>query len=564
MPLLPLLRSRFHTRPTHTHAQAPSSPRRAARHPLRAATCSALMVSAALLCATANANTVHKTPGKGRPTLHHFSHKAAVDVVVPPSDLPAPVALALARAHVPPSAISVLVVRAGSNQPVLEHNAQLAMSPASTMKLITTFSGLSLLGADYRWKTSAYAEGPVENGILHGNLYIVGTGDPKLVPEELIDLVQKIHAAGINGINGGLVLDKHNFDISTRDADAFDNEVRAPYNVGPDPLLYAFKSLSFSLSPAHGNTVAIDVTPPLDNLTIVNDLHITRGRCAGELVTPVITQDPDGSARAVFNGKYPLTCGVRETSSMAALGHSVFFSDGFLALWKQTGGTFQGHISEGTTPADARQIAVHESPVLSEIVRDINKFSNNVMARNLFLTIGETGGHGPSTLAGSAQQIEQFLHHDGLPMQDLVLENGSGLSHDERISAASMAGVLQTANASPVAQAYIDSLPIVGVDGTMRHRLVNSDVGGNAHIKTGTLNGVRAIAGYVGAANGDGYIVVSFINDPHAEEARAAHDALLEWVYNDASQLEQTHAAAMIKNTVPLKGEGVNQVSKPE
>ena len=559
MSLLPLLRSRFTTHPTQTCAQAPSSSRRAA-----AAACTALIVSAALLCTSANANTIHKTPGKGKPTLHHAPHKASAEVVVPPSDLPAPVALALARAHVPPSAISVLVVRAGSNQPVLEHNAQLAMSPASTMKLVTTCSGLSLLGVDYRWKTSAYAEGPVENGILHGNLYIVGTGDPKLVPEELIDLVQKIHAAGINGIDGALVLDKHNFDISTRDAGAFDDEVRAPYNVGPDPLLYAFKSLSFSLSPTHGNAVAIDVTPPLDNLTIVNDLHITRGRCVGELVTPVITQDPDGSARAIFNGKYPLTCGVRETSSMAALGQSVFFSDGFLALWKQTGGTFQGRISEGTTPVSAREVAVHESPVLSEIVRDINKFSNNVMARNLFLTIGEAGGHGPSTLAGSAQQIEQFLHRNGLPMQDLVMENGSGLSHDERISAASMAGLLQTANASPVAQAYIDSLPIVGVDGTMRHRLVNSGVDGNAHIKTGTLNGVRAIAGYVGAANGDGYIVVSFINDPHAEEARAAHDALLEWVYNDASQLEQTHAAAMIKNVVPAKGEGVSQVSKPE
>jgi len=440
----------------------------------------------------------------------------------------------------------------------------LPMSPASTMKLVTTFSGLSLLGPDYRWKTSAYATGQVENGILHGKLYIVGTGDPKLVPEELIDLVQKIHAAGINGIDGSLVLDKHNFDVSTRDAGPYDEDVLAPYNVGPDPLLYAFKSLSFTLSPGHGNTIAIDSTPPLDKLTIVNDLHLTRGRCVGALVTPVITQNTDGSAQAVFSGKYPLTCGARETSSMAALDHSTFFGDGFLALWKQTGGTFQGNVGEGPTPADARQVAVHESPVLSEIVRDINKFSNNVMARNLFLTISEAAGHNPATLAGSAQQIEQFLHRNGLPMQDLVLENGSGLSHDERISATSMASLLQTANASPVAQAYIDSLPIVGVDGTMRHRLINSGVDGNAHIKTGTLRDVRAIAGYVGAANGDGYIVVSFINDPHAEEARAAHDALLEWVYNEAPKFEQTHAAAMIKTTAPAKAESVNQASQAQ
>jgi len=493
--------------------------------------------------AAALATTTQKLPGQGRPSLHRQKHKPLAAVEVPPSVLPAPVALALARAHVPPSAISVLVVRAGSNKPVLEMNAQRAMSPASTMKLITTFSGLSILGPGYRWKTSAYAQGPVDNGILHGNLYIVGTGDPKLVPEELIDLVQKIHAAGITGVDGSLVLDKHNFDVSTRDAGPYDDEVLAPYNVGPDPLLYAFKSLSFTLSPEHGRAVAIDVIPPLDNLKIVNDLHLTNGRCVGEMVTPVVTQAADGSARAVFDGKYPLSCGERE-ANLAALDHSVFFADGFLALWKQTGGTFQGSISEGITPPDAREVAVHESPVLSDIVRDINKFSNNVMARNLFLTIGEVSGHKPSTLAGSAQQVEQFLHRSGLPMTDLVLENGSGLSHDERISAASMADLLQVANASPVAQAYVDSLPIVGVDGTMLNRLVNSGIEGNAHIKTGTLRDVRAIAGYVGTASGDGYIVVSFINDPHAEGARAAHDALLQWVYQDAPALDRGNTAS--------------------
>lgn len=489
----------------------------------------------------ASANTTQKTPGRGRPVFHHKRAPQAA-VAVPPSDLPAPVALALARAHVPPSAISVLVERVGSKQPVLEWNANQAMAPASTMKLVTTYSGLSLLGPDYRWKTAAYALGPVDNGILHGNLYIVGTGDPKLVPEELIDLVQKIHAAGITGIDGQLVLDKHNFDPSTRNAGPFDDETQAPYNVGPDPLLYAFKSLSFTVS-AHGRAVDIDVTPPLYKLRIVNDLHVTGGRCVGEAVTPVITEEPDGGAQAVFSGRFPIACGAQETN-LAALDHSTFFADGFLALWRQTGGTFQGSVSEGATPADAHEVAVHESPVLADIVRDINKFSNNVMARNLFLTIGEVKGRAPATLAGSAQQVEKFLHSEGLAMPDLVLENGSGLSRDERISATSMAALLQTANASPVAQAYIESLPIVGVDGTMRNRLVNMAIDGNAHIKTGTLRDVRSIAGYVGAENGDGYIVVSFINDPHAEAARAAHDALLQWVYQDAPGIDAARVAA--------------------
>ncbi len=492
--------------------------------------------------ADAMANTSQKTPGRGKPVFHLHKHAPRAAVQVPPSDLPAPVALALARAHVPPSAISVVVERAGSKQPVLEWNANQPMAPASTMKLVTTYSGLSLLGPDYRWKTAAYALGPVNNGVLHGNLYIVGTGDPKLVPEELIDLVQKIHAAGITGIDGQLVLDKHNFDPSTLEAGPFDDDVLAPYNVGPDPLLYAFKSLLFTVS-ARGNAVDIDVTPPLYKLRIVNDLRLTRGRCVGEAVTPVVTEQPGGGAEAVFSGRFPVTCGAQETN-LSVLDHSAFFADGFLALWQQTGGTFQGSVSEGTTPADAHEVAVHESPVLADIVRDINKFSNNVMARNLFLTIGEVKGHVPATLAESAQQVEQFLHSDGLTMPDLILQNGSGLSRDERISASSLAALLQAANASPVAQPYIASLPIVGVDGTMRNRLVNTGIEGNAHIKTGTLSNVRAIAGYVGSKNGDGYIVVSIINDPHAEAARAAHDALLEWVYQDGFEGDAARTAA--------------------
>jgi D-alanyl-D-alanine carboxypeptidase/D-alanyl-D-alanine-endopeptidase (penicillin-binding protein 4) len=200
-------------------------------------------------------------------------------------------------------------------------------------------------------------------------------------------------------------------------------------------------------------------------------------------------------------------------------------------LWRSAGGTFNGTTHEGPVPAGARLIAVHRGPVLGDIVRDINKFSNNVMARNLFLTIGAVADKPPATPKKSAEAIERFLHTQGLAMPELSLANGSGLSRDEHVSAQSLADLLQNANASPLAQVFVASLPIAGVDGTMRNRLRNEPVLGNAHIKTGTLNDVRAIAGYVAAENGQSYVVVSLINAPRAEQARAAHDALLEWVY---------------------------------
>ncbi|MFM0223384.1 D-alanyl-D-alanine carboxypeptidase/D-alanyl-D-alanine endopeptidase [Paraburkholderia dipogonis] len=452
--------------------------------------------------------------------------------------LPQSVMVGLQRAHVPLSSISVVVEKVGERTPILALNAGKPMMPASTMKLVTTYSGLSILGPDYRWRTSAYADGTIDaNGVLHGNLYIQGTGDPKLVPEELIDLVQKIHKAGITGIDGALVLDKRYFDPSTRDLPPFDDDATAPYNVGPDPLLYAFKSLSFTLTPSPDGSVAIDVLPALAQLQIDNQMHAVNGPCRGDAasVSPTVTPQPNGTVVASFNGDYSMRCGPR-TINVAVLDHSAFFAGGFLALWQQTGGTFSGATREGAVPVGAKLVATHQGPMLSDIVRDINKFSNNTMARNLFLTIGAAEEKGPATPAKAARAIEAFLRRDSIDMEYLTLDNGSGLSRDEHVTALALADLLQRANASPVAQVFVESLPIAGVDGTMRNRLTNQGAGGNAHIKTGTLRDVRAIAGYVASADGNSYVVVSLINDPHSEAARAAHDALLEWVYQGPSQ----------------------------
>lgn len=467
-------------------------------------------------------------PADAHKLLRHHAHAAPAQ-----AGLPVSVTSALKREGVPLSEISVVVERIGDSTPLVAINADTPMLPASTMKLVTTYAGLSMLGPDYRWRTSAYAEGSVDgHGVLHGNLYIQGTGDPKLVPEELIDLVDKIRQTGITGIDGALVLDKRFFDPSTRDAPPFDEDVTAPYNVGPDPLLYAFKSLTFTLTPSSGGNVAIDVIPALAQLQIDNSLRASPGACVGldSALTPSVTAQPNGVVDALFSGEYPVRCGQRRIN-VAVLDHSAFFAGGFLALWRSAGGTFNGTTHEGAVPIGARLVAVHRGPVLSDIVRDINKFSNNVMARNLFLTIGAVVSKPPATAVKSADAIKRFLTKQGLDMPDLTLANGSGLSREEHISAHSLADLLQNANASPVAQVFVASLPVAGVDGTMRNRLRNEPVLGNAHIKTGTLNDVRAIAGYVAADNGESYVVVSFINSRHAEQARAAHDALLEWVY---------------------------------
>jgi D-alanyl-D-alanine carboxypeptidase/D-alanyl-D-alanine-endopeptidase (penicillin-binding protein 4) len=452
---------------------------------------------------------------------------------LPASPLPPAMALALHREHIPLSSVSALVIRLDNGQTALTFNENKSMTPASTMKVVTSYAGLSMLGPDFRWQTSAFADGNLDAaGTLHGNLYIEGTGDPKLVPEQLTDLVDQVRRAGITRIDGDLVLDKGYFDLSTRDAPPFDSAVSAPYNVGPDPLAYAYKSLTIDITPEDNGSATINIQPALSQLRVDNTIRTNRGVCRGaSAATPQITNGQDGTLNLHFAGALSTRCGPQQVN-IAVLDHTRFFAGGFLALWAQAGGSFGGTVREAAIPVAARRIAVHYSPPLSDVIRDMNKFSNNLMARNLYLTIGAVAFKPPATLDGASKMITRWLRRTHIETNGLAIENGSGLSRDATITAKTMGELLASAYGSPVAQPLIESLPTVGVDGTMRRRLTNSDITGHAQIKTGTLNNVRAIAGYVFAANGHPYAVVSYINDPRSSAGRAAHDALLDWVYD--------------------------------
>ncbi|WP_320535173.1 D-alanyl-D-alanine carboxypeptidase/D-alanyl-D-alanine endopeptidase [Robbsia andropogonis] len=453
-------------------------------------------------------------------------------IEVPAGPLPPTVMRGLALGHLPVSSISALVIRLDTDQRVLDYNTQRPMAPASTMKTLTTYAALSLLGANFRWTTSAFVDGPIQNGVLNGNLYIEGTGDPFLVPEQLTDLINQIRAAGITRINGDLVLDKNYFDPSTASADIIDDSTDAPYNVGPDALLYAFKSLTINVDPDVDGHAQVTITPPLSQLRVTNNIRPFRGPCRSTAAAqPHISNGPDGTLNVSFEGPLSLRCGPMQ-NNIAVMDHTRFFSGGFLALWQQAGGTFNGSIREATIPVAARRIAAHQSPPLTDIVKSMNKVSNNTMARNIYLTIGAVAYKPPATLEGADIAVKRWLRRSKIGDDGIVVDNGSGLARDARISTETMGEMLQSAFHSPVAQPLIDSLPTVGVDGTMRHRLVHSPIAGHAQIKTGTLSNVRAIAGYVFAANGHPYLVVSFINDPRSSLGGAAHDALLDWVYN--------------------------------
>ncbi|GIZ51957.1 D-alanyl-D-alanine carboxypeptidase/D-alanyl-D-alanine endopeptidase [Noviherbaspirillum aridicola] len=443
--------------------------------------------------------------------------------------MPRPMAEALQRAQIPREASAVYVAPVGGGAPMLAWNENLAFNPASTMKLVTTFAALDLLGPAFRWKTGAWASGPQEGDVLRGDLVIKGGGDPKLVYEHLWMFLRRLRERGIREIQGDLVLDRSVFEETAFDPAQFDGEPQKPYNVGPDALLLNYKSISlrFLPDPVNGR-VNVVADPPLAGYPVVAP-RLAEGECAdwrAGLQTDV------GVLGVYFSGVYPAACGERVLHLHPwPLSHPEYFHLAFRRLWTDLGGTLRGGARLGVVPPDARLIDEWESPSLAEVVRDINKFSNNVMARQLLLTLGHVGAGLPVSAAGGATAVRNWMTARGIPAPELVIENGSGLSRAERISAQSLARMLDTAFQSPAMPEFLASLPLAGLDGTMRRRLNGHSVAGRAHVKTGLLADARNIAGYVLAASGRRYIVVCLINHTNAPRAVEAQDALLQWIY---------------------------------
>ncbi len=457
---------------------------------------------------------------------------SALLVPVANSDsLPPPVKQALQQADLPASALSVWVQDTRSRRPLLSVNAERPVNPASTMKLVTTYAALELLGPAYAWKTEAYGAGPLKGEELDGDLILKGYGDPKLTLENFWLLLRELRQQGVREIRGDLVLDQGYFAPLPHDPGAFDKEPLRAYNTGPQALLVNFNAIRLRLLPQTDGTVRVVADPAPAGLRVVNNVAADPGACGDwrERITTDVAQNGSEFSLTV-GGSFALSCGDRHTH-LSLLRNGRYAYELFRQLWAELGGSFGGALKMGETPTGARLLALRESPPLADVIRDINKFSNNVMARQLFLTLGAQQAGPPATPDKGAAAVAGWLAAKGLEFPELVLENGSGLSRSERISTRHLGELLLAAGNSPVAAEFESSLPIVAVDGTMKKRLNDHAVAGHAHIKTGSLEGVRSLAGYVFDNQGRRMAVVAIVNHPHAGTARPALDALLQWVY---------------------------------
>lgn len=452
--------------------------------------------------------------------------------------LPPEVTQALREAEIPLHAVAFVVQPVDSTKPLRAHRADQALNPASVMKLLTSAVALDQLGPAYTWPTRVWAVGDIRQGTLYGDLIIQGEGDPTLTLERLWLLQREIKAKGIDAIQGNLILDARHFELPPLNPGALDGEPLAVYNALPGALLANYNATGLRLK-AVENKVLITPDLNLPGLTLISQLVADDAPCGDwkERLAPITLDAIRNELR--FEGQYARDCGEKHLN-LNVYDPTRHFDATFRALWNQSGSELHGHTQLGSAPSDRAPLLTFASLPLADALRNLNKYSNNVMTRNLYLTLGAAHAGAPATLEKSRRAVDAWLTEKKIDAPELVLENGAGLSRLERISSRSLVRILQAAYVSPYFSEFESALPIVAVDGTLRRRFADMPVAGRAHLKSGTLQDVRALAGYVLNRSGQRMIFVLMINHPNAARADAAQRALLTWAYEHPTQTQRT------------------------
>jgi D-alanyl-D-alanine carboxypeptidase/D-alanyl-D-alanine-endopeptidase (penicillin-binding protein 4) len=447
-------------------------------------------------------------------------------------ELPAGVRGVLSVRDIPDDTLSIFVENLDTGEPLLSWNENRPRNPASVAKLLTTLVALDTLGPAYRWRTEIYAYGKVSDGRLDGNLLLKGYGDPYLVTERFWQMLRQLRQNGIRDIAGDLLIDDSYFSVTDTDPAEFDHEPLRAYNVQPNALLTNFKVVRYSFEPdPSSKAVRIRLDPALENLEVINKLSQVDTGCYGYqrgiTITPNKTYD-----HFVLSGKFPSAC-KSYVMDRTALSHNEFTYGLFKSLWQESGGSISGGWKNVVARENPPPVLTFESEPLSDVITMVNKYSNNVMARQLLYTLAAETQGAPGTEAGGREVVRQWLENRNLDSEELRLDNGAGLSRDARMTASQIAKLLRYAYASPYMPEFVSSLSLAGLDGTLSRRFQNSPVAGRAHIKTGSLDNVNAIAGYIQSRTGKRFLVVALQNHPniHRGPGEEVQEALLKWLY---------------------------------
>lgn len=425
--------------------------------------------------------------------------------------------------------LSVAVVEVDTGRMIYGRNDGALLNPASNVKIVTTAAALAELGPEYRFKTVLLGEA-LKGGVLEGNLYLRGFGDPSLVGEDLWKMASDVAARGVRKIAGDVVVDDTFFDAERVGPGFEQKQEDAPFRAPSGAVSLNYNACAVLVLPGKkaGDAARVLVDPVSPYFTVVNEATTVANGRAG---LQVETREADGHTEIHVSGTVRM--GESGHTERRRIAHPDLYAGYSLReLLVRRGIQVTGKVLTGQAPVSARTLATHYSQPLGVLVRDVNKSSNNFMAEQVLKTLGAEIGGKPGTWAKGVEGVGRFLETLGVGKSAYKMTNGSGLYDSNRFSAAQIVAILRSAYRDfRFAADFVGSLALAGADGTIGHRMAGSPAERYVRAKTGTLSGISCLSGYAGAP---GRLPLAFsilmndLGDVGSHEARRAQDAIAE------------------------------------
>lgn len=443
--------------------------------------------------------------------------------------LPQGIETAIKHSGLPKKDISLYIKEAGSSHRVVAAlNASEPRTPASVIKVLSTYAAVLKLGFDYRWPTQFYRNGRVKNGVLHGDLVVKGFGDPTLNDDDLKEIVAQIKAKGIRKITGNIIIDRSYFKVGNANSAHFDENPYSPYNALPDAMMFNERVSTICVVPSKHSVTKKN---PDKSYVIHNQLQHVNKPCRGRYSWPRIKVDDSKAVPEVWlKGKISNRCRKREICKVVTQPYKSFYY-GLKAALLDAGIVVSGTMKLQKVPANARILFTHYSEPLEKIVSKTAKKSNNLYARHLLLYLGAKVYGAPGTIEKGRRAVLNILQrHGALGEKRVKLDNGCGLSRSAKLTAEILAKILDDAYGR-YGMRWMQTLAIAGVDGTIKKRFRGTIVRKRAWMKTGTLKYAKNIAGYVKSRNGRYYTVVILVNTHKGRwKASKLENEILKWL----------------------------------
>ena len=406
---------------------------------------------------------------------------------------------------------SVIVRDARTNRIIYQYRGNQGVTPASNVKVLTSTTALEVLGKDYTFDTDVLTNGTVKNGVLDGHLYLRGTGDPTLLESDLLRMARQMRESGIQSVTGHIVADDTWFDtqrlspgIHKSDETYYYAAQVSALTISPNKDYDAGTTIVEAKPTRNGRAAAVTLTPHTDIVKVVN-----RTRTVPKNQRNTVTMKrQQGTNTIIVSGNMPLNSnGKRQWVTVS--NPTAYTADVFKRALAKEGIKLQptARVTRGKTPATAQLLAQKESMSLYYLMMPFMKYSNNSHAEILAKSMGREVYNEGSWNAG-LRVVKETMEKEGISTKGIYLEDGSGMSHKNKIPSEKLAEVLFAAQTKPWYPAFERSLPIAGVNdrmlgGTLRNRLTSPLVRGKVHAKTGSLNGTDSLSGYVKTKGGE-------------------------------------------------------------